>query len=168
MYQQHCNNAYKELFFLKNEYKAWWEHKQSINLNRKPYIKDYIINTLSKNPQISWRDLEKQIRCWCCKTTIRRWITLKNSYKTHNEGIITLLSISQRRNHLDFPKNYVNNWGLVSGKYSLISYDEKCFWGIVMRRFTKYCSTIGPDPVSYKAYHIKHINTVICITVTGV
>ena len=64
--------------------------------------------------------------------------------------------------------NYVNNWGLSPGKYLLINYDEKWFWEIVIIRSAKACASIVTDPVSYKAYHSRLINTVICITITGI
>ena len=113
MYQKRFNNSYKQFFILKSDEKSWWEH---IHLNRQPYTKEEIINTRSKNPQSSWRDLEKKIGFWCWETMIRRWVTLQKGYKIYSKRIIPLLSMSQRRKHLDFSKHYVKNWGIGLGK----------------------------------------------------
>ena len=99
---------------------------------------------------------------------IRRWVTLQKGDKTHNKRIIPLLGISHISKHLDFSTNYVNNWGLIPGKYLLINYDEKWFWGMVMKQSAKDCDAIGLDPFSYKEYHISHINKVMKIIVTGI
>ena len=37
-----------------------------------------------------------------------------------------------------------------------------------MKQSAKYCAAIGTDTVSYKVYNISHINTVMCINITGV
>ena len=92
----------------------------------------------------------------------------KKSLQNLNERIIPLLSLKYKIKHLDFSKHYLNNWGIGLGKYLLINYDEKVFWGMVMRRSTKACSAIELDPVSYKVYHISHIKKVICVTVTRI
>ena len=113
MYQKRFNNSYKQFFILKSDEKSWWEH---IHLNRQPYTKEEIINTRSKNPQSSWRDLEKKIGFWCWETMIRRWVTLQKGYKIYSKRIIPLLSMSQIRKHLDFSKHYVKNWGIGLGK----------------------------------------------------
>ena len=168
MCQTCFNNAYKGFFVLKSDEKNWWEYERSIHLNRQPYIKEDIINAMSKNPQSLWCNLEKQIGFWYCKTTIRKWDNFKKGYKTYNEQIIPLLNLSPRRKLLDFSKHYVKNWGLGPGKYLLINYDEKWFWGMVTRLSAKSCSAIGLDPVSYKVYHNPHINKVMCVNVTGI
>ncbi len=111
--------------------KEVWESKRRSHILRQPQIKDEIVTALKKNPKSSWRHIEKIINHWCCDSTIRRWLTSKEGYKLYAERVIPLLSNSQKKKHLDFSKRFRSNWGLGPGKYLLVHYDEKWFWGMV-------------------------------------
>jgi hypothetical protein len=82
--------------------------------------------------------------------------------------ILPLLSDAQeRKKHLDFGKHFWSNWGLGSGKYLLIHYDEKWFGGLFVHCGAKSCEELGIDPVIFAAYHKCHISTVMSIAVTA-
>jgi hypothetical protein len=158
----------KERFItLDNDTKAIWDSHRRAHLLRQPTIKAELVSALKRNPKSSWRHLEQEINHWCCDTTIRRWVTSKESYATYVERIIPMLSNVQRGKHLQFAKHFQNNWGLGGGKYLLVHYDEKWFWGLVMRRDAKMCEELGIDPVAYAAYHRSHISKVMAVAVTG-
>jgi hypothetical protein len=74
------------------------------------------------------------------------------------ERIIPLLSGTQKKSHFEFSKHFRNNWGLGKGKYLLIHYDEKWFWGLVTRKGDRACEELGIDPHTFEAYHKSHIN----------
>jgi hypothetical protein len=59
------------------------------------------------------------------------------------------------------------NWGLVPGKYLLIMYDEKWFWGMVCRKGAKACEELGIDAQTMRAYHKSHVNKMMGTAVTG-
>ena len=53
------------------------------------------------------------------------------------------------------------------GKKLLIHYDEKWFWGLVLRRDAKACDSLGLEATAMKAYHRNHINKVMGIAFVG-
>jgi hypothetical protein len=82
--------------------KAVGESKCHSHLLWQTRIKDEIVTALKKNPKSSWRKIEQEINHWCSNSTIQRWITSKDGYKTYAKRIIPLLSKSQQKKHLDF------------------------------------------------------------------
>ena len=71
------------------------------------------------------------------------------------ERVIPLLSTEQKRKH--------SNWGLGNGKSLLAQYDEKWFWGLVMRKTAKSFDEL--DAATIKACHKSHISKVMAIAV---
>jgi hypothetical protein len=69
--------------------------------------------------------------------------------------------------HLYFAKRFRNNWGLGGGKYLLIMFDEKWFWGMVLRSYAKAVGELGIDPKSFSAYHRNHINKCMAVAFTA-
>ena len=57
------------------------------------------------------------------------------------------------------------NGNLPNGKKRvlLVHYDEKWFWGLVLRAFAKACEEIGVKKRDYAAFHRSHINKVMAI-----
>jgi hypothetical protein len=147
--------------------KEVWESKRHSHLLQQPRIKDEIVIALKKNPKSSWRHVEKTINHWCCDSTIRRWLTSKEGNKLYAERVIPLLSDPQKKKHLDFSKRLRSNWGLGLGKYLLVHYDEKWFWGMVCRRDAKACEELCISPVTFAVYHKSHISKVMATAVVG-
>jgi hypothetical protein len=58
-------------------------------------------------------------------------------------------------------------WGLGPGKYLLVHYDEKWFWGMVCCRDANACEELGISPVTFAAYHKSHISKVMAMAVVG-
>jgi hypothetical protein len=125
------------------------------------------VTALKKNPKSSWRHIEKTINHWCCNSTIPRWLTSKDGYKLYANRVIPLLSDPQKKKYLDFSKHFRSNWGLGPGKYLLVHYNEKWFWGMVCRRDAKACEELGISPVTFAAYHKSHISKVMATAVVG-
>jgi hypothetical protein len=151
---------------LSKDDKELWEQKAGHHDTKQPSIKKRLLKELKKNPKISWAALEKCLDHWCSTATIWRWVTSFDEYKCYCERFIPLLSESQKKTRLEFAKRFRNNWGLGGGKYVVIMYDEKWFWGLVIRRGAKACSDLGVDQQNFKAYHRNHINKVMAIAFT--
>jgi hypothetical protein len=111
-----------------------------------PHIAQQIINAVRANPKISWKGLKGKINHWCSDETIQHWLTSQVGYKLYTECVILLLSNAQRAKQFASAKQFRNNWALGNGKYLLIHYDEKWFWGLVMQRAAKSCPELGIDP----------------------
>ena len=151
---------------LDQDSKLLWEQHAREHDEKQPNIKYRIVEELKRNPKISWAALEKQIGYWCSASTISRFVTSFSGYKCYCERVLPLLSETQKKSHLEFAKRFRNNWGLGGGKTLLIMYDEKWFWGLVVRRGAKACSELGIDQQYFKAYHKNHINKVMAIAFT--
>jgi hypothetical protein len=78
-----------------------------------------------------------------------------------------LLSNAQQKKHLDSGKHFCFDWGLGSGKYLLVHYDEKWFWGLVVCCNAKSCEDLGVDSVSFAAYQKSHISKVMATAMTA-
>jgi hypothetical protein len=85
----------------------------------------------------------------------------------YDKRIIPLLSPAQQKSHMTFSKHFRNDWGLGPGKYLLIMYDEKWFWGMVCRKGAKACEELGIDAQTMRAYHKNHINKTMGTAITG-
>jgi hypothetical protein len=144
-----------------------WEMEARSHDEQQPMIQSRITDMLKDNPKISWESLELAIDRWCCASTIRRWAISHPTFKTYCERVVPLLSDRQKQSHLTFAGHFRNNWGLGAGKYLLIMYDEKWFWGLVTRRGAKACKELGIEEKSFKAYHKNHINKVMAIAFTA-
>ena len=159
--------AAEEYDKLNKDEKMLWEMKAREHDEKQPHIKYIIIEHIKKNPKISWHALEKRIDYWCSASTIWRWVTSFAGYKCYCERVVPMLSEAQRKSHLEFASRFRMNWNLGPGKYLLVMYDEKWFWGLVMRRYAKACKELGIEQHNYSAYHKNHINKVMAIAFTA-
>jgi hypothetical protein len=113
----------------------------------------------------SYYNISSAINFWCSAWTIRKWIQSREGFHLYNERIIPLISQTQKQKHFDFASHFRNNWGLNSRRYLLIHYDEKWFWGMLLRKNAKSFDDL---PVAVqKAYHKLHISKVMCVAVVG-
>ena len=91
----------------------------------------------------------------------------REGFRYYAERIIPLLTTHQMEKHLVFARKFRNNWGLGGGKFLLIMFDEKWFWGLVLRSYAKQVAELGIDPRSFSAYHRNHINKCMVVAVTA-
>lgn len=149
--------------------KLFWEAKSREKIALQPTIRGAIIAAMRRDPKISWESIEADdaVNYWCSADTIRRWVESREGYCLYAERIIPLLSEEQKAKHFAFAARFRNNWGLGPGKYLLVHYDEKWFWGLVQRRHAKACKELELDPVTFKAYHRNHVNKVMGVAVTA-
>jgi hypothetical protein len=159
--------AFEEYNNLPASVKKVWEMKKRQHLERQPLIKDDIIHIIRSNPKISWDGIAEAINHWCSASTIQRWVTTRDGYRIYTERIVPLLTPKQKKSHLNFAKHFQNNWSLGGGKYLLIMYNEKWFWGLVARAGAKACDELGIDANTFHAYHKCHINKTMGIAFTG-
>ena len=78
-----------------------------------------------------------------------------------------LLSPQQRAKHLAFARRFRSNWGLGGGKFLLIMFDEKWFWGLVLRNHAKKIASNGVGHHTFSAYHRNHINKTMAVGATA-
>ena len=117
--------------------KSVWAVVARSNLQRQENISQSIRTLVANNPSITYGAIAKSLGNWCSSSTIHRWITSREGYKLYTERVVPLLSQQQQEKHLLFAKHFCNNWGNGSGKYILIHYDEKWFWGLLLRKNAK-------------------------------
>ena len=82
--------------------KSIWDAKSRKALLRRPHMADQIIDALRKNPKRSWLGLEDDINCWCSASTIRKWLTSRESFKYYAERIFPDLLPHQKEKHAAF------------------------------------------------------------------
>ena len=145
--------------------KAPWIFKRREHLKLQPTIDGRLKEELRKNSSILYHQLETKILHWCSSLTIRRWVQSREGYKLFTERIIPLMNDEQKFKHLHFARHFRSNWDLGAGKYLLVHYDEKWFWGLVMRKNGKTFEDL--DNTTIRAYHKSHISKVMAIAVTG-
>ena len=157
---------------LDEDSKQLWELKRREHLARQPYIQNDIVAALSGNPQRSFRGLEQDVDLWCSHKTIERWLKSFDTFTFYKERMVPRLSQAQKAKHLAFAQLVRNFWdirdaegNLPNGKKRvlLVHYDEKWFWGLVLRAFAKACDEIGVQKRDYFAFHKSHINKVMAI-----
>jgi len=141
--------------------------KRRQHLSIQPYVKDVIIDALVRNPRESWRALEREVNYWCSYSAIRRWVMSREGLDYYTERIIPLLSPQQKAKHLEFARRFRSNWGLGGGKYLLIMFDEKWFWGLVLRNYAKRIASEGVGHHNFAAYHRNHINKTMAVALTA-
>lgn len=151
-----------------------WESRKREHLARQPEIKTQIIFSLQQNDAISYQALEGEVNSWCSASTIRRYIISREGYDMYPERIIPHLSIKQKQKHYEFSYKYLNNWGLGGGKYLLFHFDEKWFWGLLLRKtaktfdeFVAHLKSQGLNEKEIRAYHKCHISKTMGIAMVG-
>ena len=122
-----------------------WDAKARAHVERQPEIKPLLVAALKQNPASSWARLSGVINNWCSPSAIQRWMTSHVSYSNYAEMIIPLLSLPQKVKHLAFARRFRANWYRGGGKFLLINYDEKWFWGLVLHAAAKECTELGLD-----------------------
>ena len=156
----------------RNEYKSFnleqtqtWEAYRREHIRKQPIIKEALLQALRNNNSISYTKLEAKIDHWCSAGTIRRWVQSREGFNLYTERVIPLLSAEQKQKHLSFATRFRSNWGLGGGKFLLVHYDEKWFWGLVLRKTAKCFDEL--DAATIKAYHKSHISKVMAIAVVA-
>lgn len=147
---------------------AYWEMQVRSKLERQPFIRDQIIESLRENPAKSFDKVSEDIGHWCSSTTIQRWISSHSGYATYAERALPLLSTAQKAKHVQFSKHLLNNWGLPRDQKILwVNYDEKWFMGWVSRCNAKMCEILGLDKSHTYLKHKCHINKVMVAAFTA-
>jgi len=113
-----------------------------------------------KNKSISYKSLSGALNFWCSADTIRRWVTSREGFSLYTERVIPLLTQEQKHKHLKFAKHYLNNWGLGAGKFILFHYDEKWFWGLLLRKTAKTFEEFE-EKMKKRAMHTKRYGHII-------
>ena len=94
--------------------KIIWDTKRREHLTQKSYIKDMIVNTLFRQPQILWRRMEGCINSWCFHMKIERFIKSFDSFSYYKERIVPNLSPLPKKKHIEFAKLvYQQTWDLI-------------------------------------------------------
>ena len=94
-------------------------------------------------------------------------MTSFDDFKFYSERVIPKLTAKQRAAHLAFAQAYRNNHGLGKGKFLMVHYDEKWFYGLVCRKNSKACPSLNAHPQDLKAHHKSHIEKVMVVAATA-
>lgn len=148
----------------KEEYRAV---SRELDANH-PFMRDKILEALRANSALSYERIASNIGDWCTGSTIQKWMSSHDTYSLYMERCLPLLSAHQREKHVEFSKRLRNNWELPRDKkYLWVNYDEKWFWGLVMRATAKKCEELGLEKAINAAYHKNHIDKVMVVAVTA-
>lgn len=150
--------------FTKSEKEEWEQHRKH-HLRQWGTIKSTLMRELRNNNAITYQKLSSKINYWCSDNTISKWVKSREGYKLYTERIIPLLSDAQKLKHYQCAVRIRTNWGLGKGRYLWIHYDEKWFWGLVLRKNAKTFWDLPPAVL--KAYHKSHISKVMGICTIG-
>lgn len=134
---------------------------------RQPFVQDEILALLKGDPSLSFEKLSESIGGWCSASAIQSWLASQLDYCKYVERLLPLLSTQQMQKHVAFARHYRNRWGLPPGKYLLIHYDEKWFWGFVQRANAKMCEALGLGKHLYYMYHKNHVDKLMIVCFVG-
>jgi hypothetical protein len=99
---------------------------------------------------------------------IQGWISKHEDYCKYVERVLPLLSMQQMMKHVDFSELIRNNWGLPTGKYLWIHYDEnERIQRCVRRLDSTNMNSASTTGAIYYIYHRCHIDKVMVVAVTG-
>jgi hypothetical protein len=152
--------------FLSDDSKEAWGAKSRCCHKRLPLIKESIVESLRANPAKSFRQLAEDIGGIVSERTIRRWLKERGTCY-YTQRALPLLSPSQKEKHVAFCRDFLNNWGLVRQKIFLVHYDEKWWFGMLLRGFAKLCEDLGLEKVHHHLYHKSHIPKVMAVCLVG-
>ena len=83
---------------------------------------------------------------------------------THS--VLYLYYLLSREKHLIFSKRVLKNWGRGRGEYLWIHFDEKWFWGVLLRKTAKKFDGLNPEVV--RVYSKSYISNTMGISVVVV
>ena len=149
-----------------DDVRAAWEAESRERVTRQPYIKDAIIESFRRNPSKSFEKVAEEIGNWCSPTAIKMWMK-RQKCRFYVGKVLPLLSKIQMQKHVEFATQVLARWGLPPLKYLWIHYDEKWFWGLVLRSSEILCEMLGIDKQQHYVYHQNHINKVMAIAFTA-
>jgi hypothetical protein len=99
---------------------------------------------------------------YCSADCIEKWLKSHKSFASYNMKIKPGLSEETEKKQVTFSKHVLNRWGLPATQKLLRSMaDEKWFWGLVARTFSKCCPDIGVNKKAFSVHHKSHISKVM-------
>ena len=147
--------------------KAFWHHEARKHDEKQPAIADLIVEVFKANPTLSFNAAaaHEKIGNWCSGNTIGN-LFRSLRYSTIMERILPLLTKKQMKEAVKFCKFLRSNWGRGGGKYLYITFDEKWFYGLVLRH-AKLCEAFGLKRQHLYAKHKNHITQTMLLAITG-
>jgi len=152
---------------LSSEEREVWNCRSRSQLAQQPFVRDQIINSLRRNPNKSFEKVAADIGHWCHATSVSNWFAKQESASYYGSMVVPLLTGPQKQRHVEFAKKVTSRWSLPPQKILWIHYDEKWFFGLVLRASEKRMEVLGLDYKYYQAYHMNYINKVMAIAVTA-
>ena len=90
------------------------------------------------------------------------WLQEHETYRAYKKNTRPMLTEGNREKQVEFSKHVHNRWGLAKGTKILWTMsDEKWWWGLVARTFSKLCPELGVDKSSFLVHHKEHITKVM-------
>jgi len=143
--------------------KEFWEHEARNHDAKQPAIVGLIVEVFRQNPTLSFDAAasHKKIDNWCSGNTIGN-LFRSLRYSRYMERVLPLMTRHQRREAVRFARKLRSNWGRGGGKYLYITFDEKWFFGLVLRH-AKMCEALGLKRGHLYAKHKNHITKTMVV-----
>lgn len=162
---------------LKKQWDALSEEKRNqykqlglAKLAEQPYIAGQITAMLLQNPNMPYAEIATRLENWCTEKVIRNWIQSFESFDTYRECIVPAVSAKQKAQQVEHARKVKARWNLnpkPGQKFLFVHYDEKWFYGLVLRARAKKCPQIGVPERPRTAKNAHHINKVMAVAVVG-
>ena len=146
---------------------AFWRAKAREHDEKWPIMVQKIRDAFKENPARSFPDAaaSKHIEGWCSGEAIAR-LFRSCRYSHHMERALPLLTKKQRRDSVAFSRFLRSNWGRGKGKYLWIAWDEKWFYGMLLRH-AKMCEALNIKRAHLYAKHKNHFEKVMVAALIG-
>ena len=135
-----------------------------------PYIETWLIYELNCDPTMSFLELAAAIDHWCSAKTIQSWWNASVTAVLTGQRFVPLLSPRQRAAHVQFAKRVKTNWGRrpkLHKKLIWVHYDEKWFWGWLLRRRAKLDRARGLTKRAIKIKNKQHVPKAMFVCFAG-
>ena len=160
---------------LSPEQVSHYEDLSELFLAAQPSIVEKIVHALLENWNSSWQALADKLKVtgnmnYCTAKTVRNFVQQFDGFKTYRERVVPALSPQQKMAHVEHAKKVKNRWNRTwekGQKFLFIHYDEKWFYGLVLRARAKMCPELGVPRQQRTAKNMHHINKVMAIATVG-
>ena len=132
-----------------------------------PIVKDKIVEAFKENPTRTFDDAASSahVQNWCSGEAIAR-LFRSYRYDSYLERCLPLMTKKQRLDSVKFSRFMRSNWGRGKGKYLWIAWDEKWFYGMVLRH-AKKCEQMGLKRAHLYAKHKNHFTKTMVLAMIG-
>ena len=155
---------------LSNEDKHKYEQLGQAKLAEQPYIRSRIVAIILNNRNVPWVDIATKLDDWCSEKVIRKYVQSFVDFLTYRESGVPAVTAFQKAQQVKHAQKVKAHWNLnpkPGQKFLFVHYDEKWFYGLVLRSRAKSCPSLGIKRVERTAKNMHHINQVMAVAAVG-